>query len=168
VNGRNGRLQSVGTEPARSKRAFGQRDAFGDLVPVPRRTILLLQQDQISVARCSGGSNMSSNRPITSGSGSRPSRSLPRRNKRAIPCNRPVRTWSRQSCIVTVDLRGAAYAASRISSTLRGSTNQFGWLQAPATIRMLVGLQRFSEFPSPTFSTSDQPEDRSETERNPT
>jgi hypothetical protein len=29
--------------------------------------------------------------------------------------------------------RGAAYAASRISSTLKGSTKQFGWLQAPAT-----------------------------------
>jgi hypothetical protein len=34
---------------------------------------------------------------------------------------------------MTVDLRGAAYAASRISSTLKGSTKQFGWLQAPAT-----------------------------------
>jgi hypothetical protein len=34
---------------------------------------------------------------------------------------------------MTVDLRGAAYAASRISSTLNGSTKQFGWLQAPAT-----------------------------------
>jgi TonB dependent receptor len=55
VNGRNGRLQSVRTEAARSKRAFGQRDAFGDLVAVPQRAILLLQQDQISVARCSGG-----------------------------------------------------------------------------------------------------------------
>jgi hypothetical protein len=28
--------------------------------------------------------------------------------------------------------RGAAYAASRISSTLKGSTKQFGWLQASA------------------------------------
>jgi hypothetical protein len=35
---------------------------------------------------------------------------------------------------MTVDLRGAAYAASRISSTLNGSTKQFGWLQAPATM----------------------------------
>src|SRR5260370_36156763 len=34
---------------------------------------------------------------------------------------------------MTVDLRGVAYAASRISSTLKGSTKQFGWLQAPAT-----------------------------------
>jgi len=33
---------------------------------------------------------------------------------------------------MTVD-RGAAYAASRISSTLKGSTKQFGWLQAVAT-----------------------------------
>ena len=34
---------------------------------------------------------------------------------------------------MTVDLRDAAYAASRISSTLKGSTKQFGWLQAAAT-----------------------------------
>src|SRR6266404_4201469 len=34
VNGRNVRLQSVGTEAARSKSTFGKRDAFGDLVPV--------------------------------------------------------------------------------------------------------------------------------------
>jgi hypothetical protein len=34
---------------------------------------------------------------------------------------------------MTVDLRGAAYAASRISSTLKGSAKQFGWLQAAAT-----------------------------------
>jgi hypothetical protein len=29
-----------------------------------------------------------------------------------------------------------AYAATRISSNLKGSTKQFGWLQAPATIRI--------------------------------
>ena len=34
---------------------------------------------------------------------------------------------------MTVDLRGALYAASRISSSLKGSTKQFGWLQASAT-----------------------------------
>src|SRR6202048_3012597 len=34
---------------------------------------------------------------------------------------------------MAVDLRGAAYAASRISSTLKGSTKQFGWLQALTT-----------------------------------
>jgi hypothetical protein len=34
---------------------------------------------------------------------------------------------------MTVDLRGTAYAASRMSSTLKGSTKQFGWLQASAT-----------------------------------
>jgi hypothetical protein len=28
----------------------------------------------------------------------------------------------------------SGYAASRISSNLKGSTKQFGWLQAPATI----------------------------------
>ena len=40
---------------------------------------------------------------------------------------------ARNRPLVTVDLRGVAYAASRISSTLKGSTKQFGWLQAPAT-----------------------------------
>src|SRR5215470_3087462 len=55
VNGRDGRLQSVGSEAARSKRAFGECDAFGDLVPVPQGAILLLQQDQVPVGRCSGG-----------------------------------------------------------------------------------------------------------------
>jgi hypothetical protein len=29
-----------------------------------------------------------------------------------------------------------AYAATRISSNLKGSTKQSGWLQAPATIRI--------------------------------
>ena len=40
---------------------------------------------------------------------------------------------ARNRPLMTVDLRGAAYAASRISSTLKGSTKQFGWLQASAT-----------------------------------
>jgi len=30
----------------------------------------------------------------------------------------------------------AGYAANRISSKLKGSTKQFGWLQTPATIRV--------------------------------
>ena len=55
MNGHNGRLQSVSTEAARSQRALRKRDAFGNLVPVPQRPILLLQQDQVSVARGSGG-----------------------------------------------------------------------------------------------------------------
>jgi hypothetical protein len=42
---------------------------------------------------------------------------------------------------MTVDLRGAAYAASRISSTLKGSTKQFGWLQAPATMNATAEMQ---------------------------
>jgi len=51
---------------------------------------------------------------------------------------------------MTVDLRGAAYAASRISSTLKGSTKQFGWLQAPATnatirLRAIGHLQQLSK-----------------------
>src|SRR5439155_120506 len=51
VNGGNGRLQRVGTEAARWRSAFGERDALGDLVAVPQGAILLLQQDQVSVAR---------------------------------------------------------------------------------------------------------------------
>src|SRR3984885_9434987 len=39
---------------------------------------------------------------------------------------------------MTFDLARAGYAASRISSTLKGSTKQFGWLQAPATKIILV------------------------------
>src|SRR5580704_4250641 len=69
VNGRNGRLQSVGAETARSQSAFGERDAFGDLLLVPQRPILLLQQDQVSV--------MSPTRPIASGSPISSTRSLP-------------------------------------------------------------------------------------------
>jgi hypothetical protein len=41
--------------------------------------------------------------------------------------------------------RGAAYAASRISSTLKGSTKQFGWSQAPATKKSFL----FSNFREP-------------------
>ena len=37
------------------------------------------------------------------------------------------------------------YAATRISSNLKGSTKQFGWLQASAT----ESLFRFSRFPMP-------------------
>ena len=44
---------------------------------------------------------------------------------------------------MAVDLRGAAYAASRISSTLKG-TKQFGWLQAPAIANVFV-LSNFHE-----------------------
>jgi len=55
VNGRNSRPQSVGTEAARSKSAPSKRDSFGDLVPIPERPILLLKQNQVSVARGSGG-----------------------------------------------------------------------------------------------------------------
>jgi hypothetical protein len=47
---------------------------------------------------------------------------------------------------VTVDLRGAAYAASRISSTLNGSTKQFGWLQATATRNHSAPIS--SEYPA--------------------
>ena len=49
VNGRNGRLQGVSAETARSKSALGERDAFGDLVLVPQRPILL--SSRISLPR---------------------------------------------------------------------------------------------------------------------
>jgi hypothetical protein len=42
---------------------------------------------------------------------------------------------------MAVDLGGAAYAASRISPTLKGSTKQFGWLQAIATASFLGPLR---------------------------
>jgi hypothetical protein len=42
--------------------------------------------------------------------------------------------------------RGAAYAASRISSTLKGSTKQFGWLQASATRNCSAPMS--SEYPA--------------------
>jgi hypothetical protein len=45
---------------------------------------------------------------------------------------------ARNRPLMTVDLRGVAYAASRISSTLKGSTKQFGWLQAPATTELAL------------------------------
>jgi hypothetical protein len=48
VHGRNRRLQGVGAEAPRSKRALGERDAFGDLVFIPQRAILVVQQDQLS------------------------------------------------------------------------------------------------------------------------
>jgi hypothetical protein len=32
----------------------------------------------------------------------------------------------------------ASYDASRISSNLNGRTSKFGWLQAPATVRLMV------------------------------
>jgi hypothetical protein len=34
----------------------------------------------------------------------------------------------------------AGYAATRISSNLNGSTKQFGWLQAPATIVASISI----------------------------
>jgi hypothetical protein len=45
---------------------------------------------------------------------------------------------------VTVDLPGAAYAASPISSTLKGGTKQFGRLQAPA-IKSINGLRAYEQ-----------------------
>ena len=50
-----GRLQSVSTETARCKSVFGERNAFGDLISIPQRAILLVQQDQVSLRRASGG-----------------------------------------------------------------------------------------------------------------
>src|SRR5882724_4749834 len=44
----------------------------------------------------------------------------------------------------------AAYAASRISSTLKGTTKQFGWLQASAT-KVFIDLQKAAK--SASFPT---------------
>jgi hypothetical protein len=49
---------------------------------------------------------------------------------------------------MTVDLRGAAYAASRISSMLKGNTKQFGWLQAAATKRSSLSVTSANLQPS--------------------
>jgi len=55
---------------------------------------------------------------------------------------------------MTVDLRGVGYAAGRISSTLKGRTKQFGWLQAPATIYGFEGLYwRSPQFPNHRIAT---------------
>jgi hypothetical protein len=45
---------------------------------------------------------------------------------------------------MTFDL-DVVYAASRINSNLKGSTKQFGWLQAPATKKSFL----FSNFREP-------------------
>jgi hypothetical protein len=50
---------------------------------------------------------------------------------------------------MTVDLRGAAYAASRISSTLKGTTKQFGWLQAPATKGIIIWVESKGKYLGP-------------------
>ena len=55
MNCRDGRLQGVSTETARSKSALGESDAFGDLISVPPGAILPVQQDQLSVSRASSG-----------------------------------------------------------------------------------------------------------------
>jgi hypothetical protein len=43
MNCRNGRLEGVGTETPRCKSAFGERDAFGDLIFIPPGTTLLVR-----------------------------------------------------------------------------------------------------------------------------
>jgi hypothetical protein len=55
VNCRDSRLQGVSTETARSPSALGERDAFGDLISIPQRAILPVQQDQLSFCRASSG-----------------------------------------------------------------------------------------------------------------
>lgn len=82
MNCRNGRLE-VGTETPRCKSAFGERDAFGDLIFIPQGTSLLVQQDQVSVRRASGGAArlLQQHEPyeaITSGCGWSPRTSLPK------------------------------------------------------------------------------------------
>jgi hypothetical protein len=47
---------------------------------------------------------------------------------------------ARNRPLMTVDLRGVAYAANRISFTLKGSTKQFGWLQARGLMQALAGI----------------------------
>src|SRR5712671_574982 len=51
---------------------------------------------------------------------------------------------------MTFDLARAAYAASRISSNLKGSTKQFGWSRQPTLTDLLglAGLHHLSPRPS--------------------
>jgi hypothetical protein len=44
MNCRNGRLEGVGTETPRCKNAFGERDAFGDLIFIPQGTTLVVHK----------------------------------------------------------------------------------------------------------------------------
>src|SRR5204862_4301809 len=47
MNSRNRSLQCVGTEAAGLQGSLQQRQPFGDLLPVPERAILVLEQDQL-------------------------------------------------------------------------------------------------------------------------
>jgi len=91
VNCRNGRLQGVGAETARSKSALGERDAFGDLIPVPQRAILLLQQDQLSLRRDSSGAI-----PAAAGAPAGPTPRVPEEGREAA-CPDGFRLGSTQS-----------------------------------------------------------------------
>ena len=50
MHGRDSSLKRVWAEPARQESPLDQGCSFRDLCPIPQRTILILQQDQI--ARC--------------------------------------------------------------------------------------------------------------------
>src|SRR5690242_4571864 len=51
MNGGDGGLQCVSTEAARLQSSLNQCQSFSDLFTVPKRAVLLLQQDQISRRR---------------------------------------------------------------------------------------------------------------------
>jgi hypothetical protein len=50
---------------------------------------------------------------------------------------------------MTVYLRAAAYAARRISSALKGSIKQFGWLQTPCNLNFFC-LKKLRVIPQPS------------------
>jgi hypothetical protein len=86
VNGRNGRLQSVGAEAARSlleqqDRSLWNREQIAEGISLTESALRRIKSPsgEVLAARRDSCSSMSPNRPITSGSWSRSSRSLPRR-----------------------------------------------------------------------------------------
>ena len=69
---------------AATQRSFHQRRPFGDLVPIPERAVLVVQQHQfaggeVRAARRDSCSSISASSPIASGSGSSSTSSRPRR-----------------------------------------------------------------------------------------
>ena len=69
------RLERVRAEPPRRERPFNQCQSLGNLVAVPERTVLVVEQDQIPGGRAAprrrdSWSSISASSPRTSGSGS--------------------------------------------------------------------------------------------------
>jgi hypothetical protein len=55
MHGCDGRLQRVRPEAPRRKGSLHQRLSFGDLLPVPARAVLIVEQNQFACRRSAGG-----------------------------------------------------------------------------------------------------------------